>query len=338
MAYFAFWNLENLFAPEGHADREPWLARRVARDLAGWTPELLDSKLNQLTDVIAAMNQGQGPDVLGVCEVENRYVLELLVNKVNHATDNEYGLAHADSQRDRRGIDTAFLYKSELYDVPPASLFSYFVMRRTGTRDITQITLRSRQTDQIIVAYANHWPSRSGGEIQSAGFRAVAGETLAYWHQRVREELGDHTPIIAMGDFNDEPWSPSVQFNANSTRERGDVARSRSAKFYNLSWNQLNRSAEDHQGSERILDGTLYYGGNGNVFDQILVNRSLLNGEQGFQVDADSAHIVAHPAMIDHRVSYGPIRFGLPKGEPDEYINIHGYSDHFPVAVQINLT
>lgn len=39
MAYFAFWNLENLFAPEGHADREPWLARRVARDLAGWTPE-----------------------------------------------------------------------------------------------------------------------------------------------------------------------------------------------------------------------------------------------------------------------------------------------------------
>lgn len=336
MAYFAFWNLENLFAPEGYTDREPWLAERVASELSGWTPELLDIKLNQLTRVIAAMNDGQGPDVLGVCEVENRYVLDLLVNKVNAATNSAYGIAHADSQRDRRGIDTAFLYKSDKFEAPAATLFSYFVVRRTGTRDITQITLRSLQTEQTIVAYANHWPSRSGGTEQSAGFRAVAGETLAYWHQRVREELGEDTPIIAMGDFNDEPWSPSVQFNANSSRERGDIERSHSAKFYNLAWNSLQRETEDHRGDQRELNGTLYYGGNGNVFDQILVNKSLIKGDRGFQVDETKMQVFTHPAMVDHRVSYGPIRFGLPKGNAEKNINQNGFSDHFPVAVTVN--
>ncbi|BFM09323.1 endonuclease/exonuclease/phosphatase family protein [Halioxenophilus aromaticivorans] len=336
MAYFAFWNLENLFAPQDHPDREPWLARRIANDLTGWTADLLDIKLSQLTDVIAAMNDGQGPDVLGVCEVENRTVLELLVAKVNTATGRQYGIAHADSQRDRRGIDTAFLYDSAIFEVPAATLFSYFVVRRTGTRDITQITLKSRATGKDIVAYANHWPSRSGGEIQSAGFRAVAGETLAYWHERVREELGADTPIIAMGDFNDEPWSPSVAFNANTSRERGDIERSLSAKLYNLAWQSLNREVTDHRGDSRTLDGTLYYGGNGNLFDQILVNRSLLNGERGFQMQDDSMTVFAYPAMVDHRVSNGPIRFGLPKGEPEENINTAGFSDHFPVSVIIN--
>ena len=336
MAYFAFWNLENLFAPEGHPDREPWLAQRVANDLTGWSAELLDIKLSQLTDVIAAMNNGQGPDVLGVCEVENRYVLELLVAKVNAATGKRYGVAHADSERDRRGIDTAFLYDENRFEVPAATLFSYFVVRRTGTRDITQITLRSRASGNDIVAYANHWPSRSGGEIQSAGFRAVAGETLAYWHERVREELGTDTPIIAMGDFNDEPWSPSLMFNANTSRERGDIVRSRSAKFYNLAWQSLNKEVIDHRGDPRVLDGTLYYGGNGNLFDQVLVNRSLLNGERGYQLQEDNMAMFAYPAMVDHRVSFGPIRFGLPRGEPNENINTLGYSDHFPVTVLID--
>jgi len=335
VAYFAFWNLENLFAPEGHPDREPWLAQRLASDLSGWTADLLDTKLNQLTRVIAAMNNGIGPDVLGICEVENRYVLELLVAKIESSTGRHFAVAHADNTRDQRGIDTAFIYNTDLFEVPAATLFSYFVIRRTGTRDITQITLRSRATGQEIVAYANHWPSRSGGEIESAGFRAVAGETLAYWHQRVREELGDHIPIIAMGDFNDEPWSPSLVFNANSRRERGDIERSRSARFYNMAWKYLNHEAINNEGELRKLDGTLYYGGNGNLFDQILVNRSLLNGEQGYVVQENTAQVFAYPAMVDHRVSNGPIRFGLPKGDIASNINLAGFSDHFPVSVVV---
>ena len=45
--FVAFWNLENLFAPEGFADREPWMARKLASDLKGWTQALFDKKINR---------------------------------------------------------------------------------------------------------------------------------------------------------------------------------------------------------------------------------------------------------------------------------------------------
>ena len=62
---------------DGHlAEAVQWAAAacRYARgaDLGRLDPQLRDRKIDQLASVIAAMNTGQGPDLLGVCEVENR--------------------------------------------------------------------------------------------------------------------------------------------------------------------------------------------------------------------------------------------------------------------------
>ena len=330
-----FWNLENLFAPEGFAGREPWIAQRMANDLAGWTQQLFDTKIAQLTTIISALNNDAGPDMLAVCEVENRFVLDQLTGALNAALPaRDYNVVHADNRADQRGIDTAFIYDINRLDVDPTAVFSHFVMRRTGTRDITQATFTTVAGTEL-VAFSNHWPSRSGGTAESAGFRATAGETLGYWHERVREERGDDIAIIALGDFNDDPWDSSVRFNANTSRERGDTERSQSARFHNLAWRYLSVDAIDHRGNARQLDGTLYYGNDGNVFDQILANRSLLNGEQGLTILDDTATIAAVPAMVDHRVGRGPRRFGLPKGNAAANVDTTGFSDHFPVVVTI---
>ena len=332
-----FWNLENLFAPENHPQREPWLASAIATDLAGWTQALFDRKISRLATIITQISNGAGPDILGVCEVENQFVLDALATEVNNRlAARNYGVVHVDSTLDHRGIDTAFLYDQNTFSVDPASVFSHFVMRRTGTRDITQATFRSNNTGHELIALCNHWPSRSGGSVESsAGFRATAGETLGYWHERIREEVGNAMPVIAFGDFNDDPFDSSLRYNANAWRERGDVERSQSARFYNLAWHYLNQVVVDHRGDAREIDGTLYFKNDGNVFDQILVNRSLLNGESGLSVQEETAHIDAFPQMVDHRVNYGPIRFGLPKGNAAQNINQDGFSDHFPVSVTI---
>ena len=330
----AFWNLENLFAPEGFPAREPWIASAVANDLAGWTNALFQRKIAQLAAGIATMSGGAGPDILGVCEVENRFVLDELVTALGTVLPaRSYDVVHFDSTRDQRGIDTGFLYDTSLFTVDPAAIFSHFVIRRTGTRDITQVTFRTAAGNDL-VALANHWPSRSGGALESAGFRATAGETLAYFHERIREERGAAIAIIAMGDLNDDPWDSSVRFNAVAAREEGDVRRAQSARFFNLAWSYLQQTVTDHRGAARTIDGTLYFNGDGNVFDQILVNRSLLNGEGSLAVDVASARIEAFPPMVDHRVGNGPIRFGLPKGNPAN-VNQDGFSDHFPVSVTI---
>lgn len=329
-----FWNLENLFAPETFPDREERIKRLVQGDLNGWTEALFRRKLDQLAAVIASMSDGAGPDLLGVCEVENRFVLDELIGVLDGLLpDRNYDVVHADNLQDRRGIDTAFIFDSDRFTVAEGSIFSHFVIRRTGTRDILQATFVT-EAGRELVALANHWPSRSGGTLESAGFRATAGETLGYFHERIREVKGADTPILAMGDFNDDPHDSSLRFNAVAWRERGDVVRAQTAKFYNLAWHYLTQDVVDHNGNPRVLDGSLYFQGDGNVFDQILVNRSLLNAERGLRVLDDTAHIEAFPAMVSHKVGEGPIRFGLPKGNPGN-VNENGFSDHFPVAVTL---
>lgn len=331
----AFWNLENLFAPEDFPQREPWLARAVASDLRDWSDELFQRKIAQLASIISQFANGAGPDILGVCEVENRFALDTLAADINVRLPNRnYALVHADNVADQRGIDTAFIYDQNVFSVDPATIFSHFVMRRTGTRDITQATFRAA-TGRELVALCNHWPARGSSVIETAGFRATAGETLGYWHERIRDEKGGDTAIIALGDFNDDPFDNSIRYNANAWRERGDVERSRSARFYNLAWNYNSQQVVDHRGDARVIDGTLYYRNNGNVFDQILVNRSLLTAEGGLSIDESSVRIEAIPQMVDHRVNYGPIRFGLPRGNVNANINPDGYSDHFPVSVVV---
>jgi hypothetical protein len=39
--------------------------RAIKNDIAGWMPQLRDRNIDQLASVIAAMNTGQGPDLLG---------------------------------------------------------------------------------------------------------------------------------------------------------------------------------------------------------------------------------------------------------------------------------
>lgn len=333
--FIAFWNLENLFAPEDHPGREPWLARRMKRDLTGWTVTLFNTKIGQLVSIIQQMNGSQGPDILGVCEVENAFVLEKLAERLNEQLNNRtYSVVHADATRDQRGIDTAFIYDSVRYTIDPDAIFSHFVMRRTGTRDITQVTFTTEQGNEL-VALCNHWPSRSGGAFESRGFRMTAGETLAYWHERILEIKGNKIPIIALGDFNDDPFDESLQVHARAARERGDVERARTARFYNLSWRYLQQQAKDQNGKLRLLDGTLYFRGNGNVFDQILVSKGLLLNDGPLRVQEETAKVELFPEMIDHRVNQGPIRFGLPRGDAEENINTDGFSDHFPISVVV---
>jgi hypothetical protein len=110
------------------------------------------------------------------------------------------------------------------------------------------------------------------------------------------------------------------------------VERTQSARFCNLAWSYLTVAATDSRGKPRILDGTLYFAGDGNLFDQILVSRPLLDGRGPFDLIAGSARVEAMPEMVSHRVSEGPIRFGLPKGDVRN-VNPDGFSDHFPVSV-----
>lgn len=311
----AFWNLENFFDIQDSPRRGDKLQRAIGNDLQGWSQTQLDQKVRQLAAIIRQMNSGRGPEILGVCEVENGYVLDLLVQSLA-SLGRSYAVSHHDMS-DHRGIDIGFLYDSNLFSAE--ALFSHVVMRRTATRDILQVNFRTR-AGRLLVVIGNHWPSRSGGEQESVGYRAIAGETLAYFHERILEVHGAETPVLAMGDFNDEPFDPSLVDYALSTRSRTKVVNADIPRFFNLMWPFLGQAL-----------GTHYYNNFPNVLDQFLGNKNLLLENSSIKILQDTAQVIRFPEMVDTGKYPKPIPFG-GMGKP---INQNGFSDHFPISVTV---
>ncbi|MCI0485208.1 MAG: endonuclease/exonuclease/phosphatase [Blastocatellia bacterium] len=313
--YAAFWNVENLFDIANSPRRSEKLERTLAGELTGWNTSVLDRKIEQLASIIRQINNGNGPDLLGVCEVENRFVLERLANALV-PLDRNYRIAHADTS-DNRGIDVAFIYDADLFTAEDQ--FSHFIVRRTATRDLFQVNFRTAP-GRLLAVIGNHWPSRSAGQYESEPYRIIAGETIAYFHERIREVQNDqHVAVLAMGDFNDEPFDRSLIDYALSERGRTKVTRAQSAKFLNLMWPIMGQGI-----------GTHYFDNNANVLDQFLVSKGLVTGNSGIRALIDSTEILRFPEMVGTGLYPVPIRFGRGSS-----LNSDGFSDHYPIALRL---
>jgi len=315
----AWWNLENLF-DHRDADRSDKLKRAIQKDLAHWTVDLRDLKIEQLAKIITQLGDGRGPDLMGVCEVENATVLKLLTARVEAMTGRKYSVVHFDTV-DERGIDVAFIYDGKFFTAPEDQCFQHVVMRRTATRELLQVNFKTHR-DRIWTVFGNHWPSRSGGQLESEGYRAIAGETLAYFHQRVLEIHGKERPVLAMGDFNDEPWNRSLVNYALTVQQRAKVLNADSRPLLlNMMWDAAGRR-----------EGSLYFDNMPNLLDQFLVNGNMLGPNSPIRAVEDSARIRAFQEMRKAGDYPGPIKFGGMGREP---ANQNGFSDHFPIEMRV---
>ncbi len=314
-----WWNLENLFDEENSPTRTEKLKRVLKQELKGWTPEILERKLDQLVSVIGRFNNNRGPDIMGVCELENKAVLDKLIVKLNLATGKNYNVRHHDS-KDERGIDVAFIFDSAKY-VPEGELYSLEVMRRNATRDLVQIQLITSAGNKLVII-GNHWPARSGGQYESEPFRMMVGEVLSYWVKRIHEEVADPVNIIAMGDFNDEPFNRSLTEYANSTHVIKRVENARSTNYlYNLMVEKIDGKT-----------GTHVFGGEISMLDQFLVSKDIAVDTKNSKFSvAQPVQIIIFDGMVSGEYN-APVRFS----RPSEDLNLNGFSDHLPIELILN--
>lgn len=310
--YITWWNVENLFDErDAPAERRPEdLKRKIHADLKNWTSEVLERKLNQLASVINQVNEGRGPDVLGLCEVENAHVLHRLIEKVG--VDRNYKLIHHDMS-DNRGIDVAFIYDGNKYEYIPDSFFHYPVIKRYPTREIVQAGLKTAKGNELVLL-GNHWPSRSAGQLESEPYRILTAETLSYFMERIQEIKGKDVPVVVMGDFNDEPHNRSLTDYALSTMDREKVVYARNPALYNLMWELLGRRK-----------GSYVYSGVPMMIDQFLVSKGVAKKSGKFELNEQKVKIEIFAGMVSGRYDT-PVRFG--QSEP----NLDGYSDHLPIS------
>ena len=314
--FIAWWNVENLFdekdAPESR--RTPRLKRKIQADLKEWTASVLERKTDNLASIIKQMNDGTGPDIMGVCEIENKYVLKMLFGKVNIA-NRDYKLIHHDMS-DNRGIDIAFIYDANKYVYDKQYFFHHTVIKRYPTRELIQATLTTEVGNDLILV-GNHWPSRSGGQYESEPYRILTGETMSYFIQRIQEIKGNDAAIIVMGDFNDEPFDRSLTHYALSVRDRNKVARGSNPYLFNLMWPLMGQRRASY-----------VYGGRPIMLDQFMVSKGIAKKSGRFSLNEIPARLEVYDGMTSG--SYNtPVRFGQKRP------NLAGFSDHLPISMVI---
>ncbi len=304
--YVAFWNVENLFDLEDDPDVE--LDEEFTPESAKqWTAERLQRKLQNLAGVIRKMNGGRGPDVLGLCEVENRKVVEMLVQKLA-PLGRKYEIVHQDSPSDR-GIDCALLFDANVFGLSDAR---FHFVEAENTRDIVEARLRRNEAELFV--FVNHWPSRGNDEWQ----RIKAASVL---RKRLDEILAadPQADIVLVGDFNDEPANVSIN----------DHLRSRASKD-NLSPGALYNTTAPIRAAN---SGTIVWDNHWQLFDQIIISPGLLDAA-GYHWKAGSSKRVEFPELFFQPSFPGAIRRPSRSYSNDDF-HENGFSDHLAVGCVI---
>lgn len=309
----AFYNQENLFDTEDDPsiNDEEFLPEGKNQ----WTPDRYRAKLDNMSRVISQLGDEDGPEVLGLCEIENRRVVEDLINTAS-LKDKGYGIVHFNSP-DRRGIDVGLIYKKAVFSPTTSRSLRITFPGKPDllSRDILMVsgTLKGEK----ITFFVNHWPSRRGGE-ESASSRAAAAQTA----RTVIDSLLKANPnerLILMGDFNDEPWDVSIQQVLKAV-SIDSSAQSPSGYLLNA-WGPLKKAGR----------GSHNYRQEWSALDQMILSPGLLKGK--LQYVAGSADIYKQDWMLEASGKYAGSPFRTYAGA--KYLG--GFSDHLPVYLHLSL-
>ena len=311
-----FWNVENLYDP--YDDTTKLDDEFTSSGAKRWTWSKFNLKLNHVAKTLLAIGQWDAPALVGLCEVENRYVL----NKLIYETPLKpwrYKFIHHESP-DLRGVDVALMYRPALFQLLNSRSISIRFPFDTlaQTREILMVggILFGHDT---ITLFVNHWPSRRGGYLASQPRRNWVASVLKGLADSVLR-LYPGSNILMMGDFNDEPENESLK---NILKANTDVTSIYPDTLYNLMGIR----------NKTRMEGTLKYRDQWSTFDQFVVTGALLNGASGLHAGTRNVRIFRSNYLLEEDNAY----FGEKLNRTYSGPRYHGgFSDHLPIRLRID--
>ncbi|HPT02009.1 MAG TPA: endonuclease/exonuclease/phosphatase family protein [Bacteroidales bacterium] len=310
VATIAFYNLENLFDTVNDTliNDEEFLPEGVNK----WTDERYQKKLANMSKVISQIGEEYikgGPTLIGVSEIENRKVLEDLINMPALANSG-YGIVHYDSP-DYRGVDVGLLYRKHDFTVINTVSARLLMPGHEHWRSRDQLVVTGLLEGDTISVIVNHWPSR--GNLPP--FRAEAA--------RLTRSLADslfrvsrNAKIVIMGDLNDDPVDESVNVILGA---EGREQKVKQKMLFNPMWKMYKEGI-----------GSLAYRDSWNLFDQTILSAPLLDKKSGSWYWLKTK-VFNKPYLISQQGQYAGYPFRTYAGGAYE----GGYSDHLPVYTVI---
>jgi endonuclease/exonuclease/phosphatase family metal-dependent hydrolase len=320
-------NVENLFDTlddPGKNDRTylPLEAKRTAEHKAAcelvevpqwrdqclnwdWSEDILDRKMSAVAAAILQVNEGRGPDILAMQEVENLRVLEQL--RTGYLSEAGFGPAILVEGDDIRGIDVAFLTRLEISGKPKLHRIPFDSAepeRVADTRGILEASF-ILPDGSFLTGFGVHFPA----PFHPTEMRVAAYDFLA----KLRASLPADRPAFAAGDFN--------------TTSAEDAQQSMLDRFARPHWMVVHE--QDCRDAAGKCRGTSYYGRDDtwSYLDMILWAPAQDRGARATWSLRENSVRVANATFDQVRADGTPLRFELPGGS--------GVSDHWPLLFTI---
>lgn len=311
----AFYNLENLFDTIVDPDTNKILQEDFTPfGKKNFNSKKYNLKLKNLAKVIDTLGKEVtplGPSIIGVCEIENRLVLEDLVSQKSIA-DKNYKIVHHDGP-DKRGIDCALLYDPVHFKLLSSKSYSLKMSNDNNFKTRDQLLVTGELLGERIHFIVNHWPSRRGGESKSRPKRIQAAVLCKSILDSIQNKE-KNAKVIIMGDFNDDPISPSIKDFLKAKTNPESVAKD---QLFNTMGGHFKNGI-----------GTLAYRDKWNLFDQFIITSTLLDRQNKYDDFTFYKSVIFNKSFLKNQK-------GNFKGYPYRtFVGssfLGGYSDHFPV-------
>lgn len=308
------YNVENLFDTRDDPDTRDEDFTPFGKQ--HWNQVKYTDKLLKLSRALKAVGEGEWPVLIGLCEVENRWVVSDLITKTS-LKDGNYAIVHQDSP-DKRGIDVALLYNKEKFKLLEEDFLPVVFPEEPdlATRDILYARGIFDGKDTLHV-FVCHFPSMSGGEASSEWKRERAAFILK---NKIREiqSAQPRAAIIAMGDLNGKAHRPA-QVKVLGAKS-SDTSPFIDTVLYNTGFYLLHKDY-----------GSYKYKGNWQTIDHIFVSGALLKGTLSLKASAHAIPFSAPFLLEEDKAYYGfkPYRTYLGP-------RYHGgFSDHLPLYLDL---
>jgi hypothetical protein len=312
-----FYNQENLFDTIHDVGKNDY--EFLPNGSYKWNSMKYLSKLKNMSRALADIGTdrlpGIGASIIGLSEVENDRVLDDLTAQAP-LKERGYRYVHIEGP-DQRGIDCALLYNPRFFTPESSHLYPYVYEPKDSmhhTRGF--LTVRGRIAGEGLTVIVCHWPSRFAGSY----YRERAGSQV----KALKDSLAKADPsmkFLIMGDMNDDPIDKSMSESLGARQNIKDVGPN---DLFNPWWNILTKERR----------GTLFYQGNWNLFDQIVLSPNLLNknGEKDFStLKFFRNDIVYRDYLIQQEGKYK----GSPLRTTGGGAWLNGFSDHLPVVIYL---
>ncbi len=362
-----FWNVENFFDWRNDSTTVSDQEFSAAGE-RHWTWKRFQAKANSFAKALfwVEAETGRLPDIIGLEEVENAFVLRQVLQKTA-LRKLDYKYVHYESP-DRRGIDVALLYRSsrlELLDSKPCHLFAADTVM--ATRDILLCVFRrvgppvmpATTTSVMPSSPSSVIPGLTGNLLEDGDRRpiGVGQGGRSEGHDGAFAVLVNHHPSKYGGALESEPRRriavERLRFLADSLAAIGIDRIIAGGDFNETPENPVFRLLEPvlmpmHMDLFRRGFGTIKYDGKWDLIDHIYVSPALmgpsdtLSGRVGQQTDKMEENPSARARMRILRIPFLLTRDTVHSGEKPlrTYTgprHTGGVSDHLPVLLEVSL-